>query len=99
MLDRNVVKRRGDIINLGGGSTTTVVELAQKVAEMTERYDGAPVRVEYPGEPAAQPTFHLDTTKIRSVAGSGTDDLTAELELILKDIIQNHIPAGGTRER
>ena len=99
VLDRNVVKRRVDIINLGGGSTTTVVEVARKVAEMTERYDGAPVRVEYPSEPTAQPTFHLDTTKIRSVAGSGTDDLTAELELILKDIIQNRIPASGTGEQ
>ena len=99
VLDRNVVKSRVDIINLGGGSTTTVVGLARKVAEMTERYDGAPVRVEYPSEPTAQPTFHLDTTKIRSIAGSGTDDLTAELELILKDIIQNRIPASGTGEQ
>ena len=99
VLDRNVVERRVDILNLGGGSTTTMVELARKVAAMTERYDGAPVRVEHPGEPASQPTFHLDTTKIRSVAGSGTDDLTAELELVLKDIIQNRIPASGTGEQ
>jgi len=98
LLDRTVVDGRVETFNMGGGSTTTMANLARQVAEIAERYDGVPVRVEHPGELIAQPTFHLDTTRIRTLAGSGVDNLTAELELVMEDIVHSHIPADRTRE-
>jgi len=98
LLDRTVVDGRVETFNMGGGSTTTMANLARQVAEIAERYDGVPVRVEHPGELIAQPTFHLDTTRIRTLAGSGVDNLTAELELMMEDIVHSHIPVDRTRE-
>lgn len=98
LLDRTAVEGRVATFNIGGGSTTTMADLARQVAGIAERYDGAPVRVEHPGELIAQPTFHLDTTKIRTLAGPGVDNLTAELELVMEDIIHSHIPVDRTRD-
>ena len=98
LLDRTTERGRVNTFNMGSGSTTTIVELAGHVAQLVEGYDGSPVRVEHPGEPVAQPTFHLDTTRIRQLAGPGIDNLTAELELVLRDIIRSHEPDTRTRE-
>ena len=99
LLNRTTERGRVDTFNMGSRSTTTMVELARQVAKLVEGYDGVPVRVEHPGEPVAQPTFHLDTTRIRSLAGPGTDNLTAELELVLEDIVRSHEPDTRTREQ
>lgn len=98
LLDRTAVEGRVETFNMGGGSTATMAGLGRQVAEIAERYDGVPVRVEHPGELFAQPTFHLDTTRIRTLAGSGVDNLTAELELVMEDIVHSHIPVDRTRE-
>ncbi len=98
LLDRTAVEGRVETFNVGGGSTTTMAGFGRQVAEIAERYDGIPVRVEHPGELITQPTFHLDTTKIRTLAGSGVDNLTAELELMMEDIVHSHIPVDRTRE-
>ncbi|MDP7259143.1 MAG: NAD(P)-dependent oxidoreductase [Acidimicrobiales bacterium] len=98
LLNRTAVEGRVETFNMGGGSTTTMADLARQVAGIAERYDGTPVRVEHSGELIAQPTFHLDTTKIRTLAGSGVDNLTAELELVMEDIVHSHIPVDRTRD-
>ena len=98
LLDRTAVEGRVEIFNMGGGTTTTMAGLARQVAEMVERYDGVPVRVEHPNEMIAQPTFHLDTTRIRTLAGTGIDSLAAEMELVMADIVHSHIPVDRTRK-
>ena len=98
LLDRNTEEGRVDVFNLGSRSTTTMVGLARQVADLAERYHGRPVKVEHPEESVAQPAFHLDTTRIRALAGPGTDDLAAELQLVLEDIVQSHMPVSRTRE-
>jgi len=98
LLDRAATQGRVETFNLGGGSTTTMAGLARQVADIAESYDGVPVQVEHSDELIAQPTFHLDTTRIRTLTGQGIDNLTAELELVMKDIVQSHIPADRTRE-
>ena len=94
LLHRSTVEGRVEVFNLGSGSTTTMVELARQVADLAERYHGGLVRVEHPKESETLPTFHLDTSRIRSLAGSGTDDLAAELQLVLEDIVRSRIHAG-----
>ena len=98
LLDRTAVEGRVEIFNMGGGTTTTMAGLARQVAEMVERYDGVPVRVEHPNEMITQPTFHLDTTRIRTLAGTGIDSLAAEMELVMADIVHSHIPVDRTRK-
>ena len=96
LCDRQTVESRVDVFNLGSGSTTTLVEVARQIAHLGEGYHGRPVRVEHPGEPITQPTFHLDTTRIRSLAGPGPDDLAAELQLVLEDVVKSHTPVNKT---
>gem|GEM_PF-762045 len=98
LLDRRAKVGRVDVFNLGSGSTITMVGLARQVADLAERYHGRPVKVEHPEESVAQPAFQLDTTRIRTLAGPGTDDLAAELQLVLEDIVQSHQPVSRTRE-
>ena len=98
LLDRRAEVGRVDVFNLGSGSTITMVGLARQVADLAERYHGRPVKVEHPEESVAQPAFQLDTTRIRTLAGPGTDDLAAELQLVLEDIVQSHQPVSRTRE-
>ena len=66
-----------------------MIEFARQTAELAEGYDGKPVQIQHPEETPNQPTFHLDTRKIRSLAGAWSDDLTSELELVLADVLRN----------
>ena len=91
LMDRTAVEGRVETFNIGGGSTGTMAGLARQVADIGESYHGVSVEVEHPNELNALPTFHLDTTKIRTLAGPGIDDLTAELELVMEDVVHSHI--------
>ena len=90
LLDRDTVEGRVDILNLGSGSTTTMLELARQIADLAKRYAGGPVRVEYPEESVVQPMFQLDTARIRSLAGPSPSDLSHELTLVLEDVVRRH---------
>ena len=70
-----------------------MAKLAQEIAQLVEHYYGKPIRVEHPPESTSAPLFHLDTTKIRSLAGPGVDDLVGELELVLDEVILGHSSA------
>ena len=98
LLDRVAVEGRVDILNLGSGSTTTMLDLARQIADLAKRYAGEPVRVEYPEESVVQPMFHLDTARIRSLAGPCANDLSSELELVLRDVVRLHPPVNQTSE-
>ncbi len=87
LLDREVVEGRFEIFNLGSGATTTMAVLTQEIARLAQHYHGKPIRVEHPLESTSAPLFHLDTTKIRLLAGPGVDDLSGELELILDEVV------------
>ena len=99
LLDREVVEGRFEIFNFGGGATTTMTKLAQEIAQLVQRYDGKPVRVEHPPELTSEPLFHLDTTKIRSLAGPGADDLVDELELVLDEVVLGHASTNEMSEK
>lgn len=94
LLDRCASEGRVEIFNLGGGSTSTVIEFARRVATLVGRRSGTPVRVEYQSEPTPQVPFHLDSTRIRSLAGPGIDDLDLELSLVWEDVVASRVRAG-----
>jgi len=93
LLDRQTTEGRVEIFNVGSGSTSTMVGLAREIAMIAERYHGGAVAIEHPEESTPQPWFHLDTTRIRSLAGPGVDDLAAELSLILRNVLISRGPA------
>ena len=92
LLDRRSVEGRVDTFNLGSGSTSTMIGLAREIAVMAEGNHGDPVSIEHPEESETQTQFHLDTTKIRLLAGVGVDDLASELSMILQDVAAIHDP-------
>ena len=98
LLDRVAVEGRVDILNLGSGSTTTMLDLARQIADLAKRYAGEPVRVEYPEESVVQPMFHLDTARIRSLAGPCASSLSNELEFVLEDVVRLHSPVDQPSE-
>ena len=77
LLDRQSVVGRVDIFNLGSGLTSTMIGLAREIAVMAEGHPGDLVYIDHPEESESQTQFHLDTTKIRRVAGVGVDDLAS----------------------
>ena len=93
LIDRGASEGRVEVFNLGSGSTGTVLEFAQRIATLVEQHRGGPVRVEYPTESTSQVPFHLDTTRIRSLAGPGIDDLDLELSLVLDDVVVSRAQA------
>lgn len=86
LLDRPRVEGRVEVFNLGSCSTSSVLDMAVQISQIAENYHGHGVGIEYPDESTPQPTFHLDTTRIRSLAGPAPDDLEAELSMILEDV-------------
>ena len=99
LLDREVVEGRFEIFNFGSGATSTMAKLAQEIAQLVQHYYGKPIRVEHPPESTSAPLFHLDTTKIRSLAGPGVDDLVDELELVLDEVVLGHASSNETSEK
>ena len=99
LLDREVVEGRFEIFNFGSGATSTMAKLAQEIAQLVEHYYGKPIRVEHPPESTSAPLFHLDTTKIRSLAGPGVDDLVGELELVLDEVVLGHASSNEMSEK
>ena len=94
LIDRPHVKGREDVFNLGSCSTSSVLDLAVEIARIAEHYHGGRVEIEHPEESTPQTRFHLDTTRIRSLAGPAPDDLVDELSMILQDVTAS---SAGTR--
>ena len=93
LLDRPLAEGRVDIFNLGSSSTSTIIGLAEEIALMAERWHGGLVAIEHPEESKPQLQFHLDTTKIRQIAGPHVDDLSGELSRILRQVVSVRDPA------
>ncbi len=86
-LDRQPVEGRVEIYNVGGRSTSTMMDLAVRTARIAEQHHGHMVEIAHPVESTPRPGFHLDTSKIRSLAGPGMDDLIGELSMVLQDVV------------
>ena len=87
IIDRSSSPGHVEILNIGGTTTMTMLDLARRIALTAEHYHGRPVRLTHPEDAGETPRFHLDTSMIRSLAGPCPEDLDAELSAILKDIV------------
>ncbi|MBH99659.1 MAG: hypothetical protein CL467_03555 [Acidimicrobiaceae bacterium] len=79
---------RYEVLNVGGGVTTTVGEFAQTVADAAARYHGRPVVIEHPDDPDNKPTFDLDSSRIEEVSGPHPNDLHHEVSLVIRDVLK-----------
>ena len=87
LIGRPHVPGRVETLNAGGGQTTTVGAFARRIAEAADGYHGRTVPIEHPEDPSDQPTFTLDSTKLRSIGGPHPNDLDREISMVFEDVL------------
>ena len=87
LIGRPDVPGRVEIFNAGGGQTTTVGAFARRIAEAADGYHGRTVPIEHPEDPSDQPTFTLNSQKLRSIAGPHPNDLDREISMVIEDVL------------
>ncbi len=86
LMERPSNPGRVEILNAGGGRTTTVGAFAHQIAQVATGYHGRTVSIEHPEDPSDQMTFVLDSQKLRSIAGPCLNDLDREISMVFNDV-------------